>query len=145
MIFVAVCGTEDETQAFGFSVGQRIQRPVIITLQGTLGAGKTAFVRGLAAGLGFAGNVSSPTFAIVNEYTGGRFKVLHFDLYRLQTQEDLWGIGFDDYLDQSAVMVLEWPLIALALLPKERVNITIDICGESTRKFTVVDDFSQLV
>lgn len=97
-----------ETEALGESWGRQAQRGWIFALSGDLGAGKTALVRGLARGLGFAGRVHSPTFTLVNEYLGGRLPLFHLDLYRLETPAALAGAGLEDFLPGDGVTVVEW-------------------------------------
>ena len=100
-------------------------------LPGDLGVGKTAFTRGLARGLGCRERVTSPTFTIVNEYEGGRLPLFHFDLYRLEGAEDLFGIGWDDYLDRGGVCAVEWSERAEEALPPETVWVTLRRCPEN--------------
>jgi len=98
-----------ETEAFGESMGRSVLSGTVIGLTGDLGAGKTALVRGLARGLGVTGRVHSPTFALLNEYPGGRLPLVHLDLYRLETPEQVAGAGLEEYLTHPAgVAVVEW-------------------------------------
>ncbi|MBP0969618.1 MAG: tRNA (adenosine(37)-N6)-threonylcarbamoyltransferase complex ATPase subunit type 1 TsaE [Oscillospiraceae bacterium] len=97
-------GTEDLGKRFSGALKPGTE----IAMYGDLGSGKTAFTRGALRGLGFEGNVSSPTFAIVNEYRGGRLDAAHFDMYRISSEDDLYGTGFYDYLDGSMVLFMEW-------------------------------------
>lgn len=96
-----------QTENIGEQLGKTIKNPVVIWLYGDLGAGKTAFVRGLARGLDVSGRITSPTFTLVNEYSG-RLPFFHFDLYRLEGPGDLCDIGWDDYLDREGVCAVEW-------------------------------------
>ena len=96
-----------ETEAIGEVFAKKIKAPATVLLYGSLGAGKTAFTRGLARGFGFSGYVTSPSFAIVNEYIGGETDIFHFDLYRLSSLEELEDIGFYDYFSRG-IMVIEW-------------------------------------
>ncbi len=100
--------SEAETEALGQRLAQDLRPGDVVALEGDLGAGKTAFTRGLARGLGCAGRVTSPTFTIVNEYDGGRLSLFHFDLYRLSSPEELFDIGWEDYLDRGGVCCVEW-------------------------------------
>lgn len=100
--------SEQETEALARALAETLKAGDILALDGDLGAGKTAFTRGLAAGLGYPGRVQSPTFTIVNEYDGGRLPLFHFDLYRLTSPEELFDIGFEDYLDRGGVCCVEW-------------------------------------
>ena len=97
-----------ETEALGERLGQRLPAGSVLAMFGGMGMGKTALVRGLARGLGFSGEVSSPTFAIVHEYAGGRLPLYHFDMYRVEGWEDLSSCGFFDYLDMGGVLAVEW-------------------------------------
>ena len=97
-----------ETEALGANFGRRARRGLVIALSGELGAGKTQFVKGLARGLDFSGQVHSPTFTLVNEYGGGRLKLFHLDLYRLETREQILLAGIEEYLQPEGVSVIEW-------------------------------------
>ena len=98
----------EETEALGAALAKLLVPGDIIAYRGDLGAGKTAFTRGLARGLGCREPVTSPTYTIVNEYLSGRLPLFHFDMYRLTSSEDLWGIGWEDYLDRGGVCAVEW-------------------------------------
>ena len=93
---------EEQTEALGVRLGQLIQPGAVIAYTGDLGAGKTAFTRGLARGLGIPDRVTSPTFTIVNEYEGGRLPLFHFDTYRLGSSDELFDSGWEDYLARGA-------------------------------------------
>jgi tRNA threonylcarbamoyladenosine biosynthesis protein TsaE len=97
-----------ETEALGESWGRAAERGLVIGLTGDLGAGKTQLVKGLARGLGIAARVHSPTFTLLNEYTGGRLKLFHLDLYRLETREQILAAGLEEYLRPDGVAVIEW-------------------------------------
>lgn len=97
-----------ETEDCAFAIGRQLTDPVMIALIGPMGAGKTHFAKGLARGLGYSGDVTSPTFSIVQEYHGGRLPLFHFDLYRMKSAEEVIALGWDDYLDQQAVLLVEW-------------------------------------
>ena len=112
-----------ETEAIGERLAHQLQGTEVIALFGGLGMGKTAFTRGLARGLGVTDGVSSPTFALVNEYHG-RCAVYHFDMYRVQTWDDLYSTGFFDYLD-TGVLVIEWSENIEGALPDNAIRITI--------------------
>ena len=98
----------EETEALGEKLGRRLTGGEVLAYTGDLGAGKTAFTRGLARGLGITERVTSPTFTIVNEYEGGRLPLFHFDLYRLGSAEELFDIGWEDYLARNGVCAVEW-------------------------------------
>jgi len=97
-----------ETEALGEQLGRAAQRGWVIALRGDLGAGKTQFVKGLARGLQISGRVHSPTFTLVNEYSGGRLKLFHLDLYRLETRAQIWSAGLEEFLQPEGVSVIEW-------------------------------------
>ena len=97
-----------ETEELGFRLGQVLQPGTVIAYTGDLGAGKTAFTRGLARGLEIPERVTSPTFTIVNEYEGGRLPLFHFDMYRLASSDELFDIGWEDYLARGGVCAVEW-------------------------------------
>ena len=98
----------EETERLGEALAALLQPGDIIAYRGDLGAGKTAFTRGLARGLGCREQVTSPTYTIVNEYLSGRLPLFHFDMYRLASSDDLWSIGWEDYLDRGGVCAVEW-------------------------------------
>ena len=98
----------EETERLGEALAALLQSGDIIAYRGDLGAGKTAFTRGLARGLGCREQVTSPTYTIVNEYLSGRLPLFHFDMYRLASSDELWSIGWEDYLDRGGVCAVEW-------------------------------------
>ena len=103
-----ITNTPEETEQLGEKLGKTLHGGEIIAYIGDLGAGKTAFTRGLARGLGISMRVTSPTYTIVNEYEGGRLPLFHFDMYRLESSEDLFDIGWEDYLQRDGVCAVEW-------------------------------------
>ena len=113
-----------ETEALAQKIADKIS-PCVIALTGDLGAGKTAFTRGLAKGLGYKGEVSSPTFAIVHEYIGGRLPLYHFDMYRVDGWEDLYSTGYFDYIEQKAVLSVEWSENITSAIPDDAVRVDI--------------------
>ena len=126
----------EETERIGAALGKILTPGAVIAYRGDLGAGKTAFTRGLAKGLGYGGRVTSPTFTIVNEYEGGRLPLFHFDMYRLRSADDLWDIGWEDYLDRGGVCCVEWSEnVADAL--EDPITVTIDKLGENSRRITL--------
>ena len=126
----------EETEAVGAALGRVLTPGTVLAYRGDLGAGKTAFTRGLARGLGCAESVTSPTYTIVNEYLTGRLPLFHFDMYRLRSADDLWGIGWDDYLDRGGVCAVEWSEnVAEAM--EDAIFVTIEKLGEDARRVTV--------
>ena len=116
---------ESETEALGARLAEVLAPGAVVAYQGGLGMGKTAFTRGLAAGLGYQGRVTSPTFTIVNEYEGGRLPLFHFDMYRLADADALFDIGWEDYLDRGGVCAVEWSEQVEDAMPPETIYVTI--------------------
>ena len=127
-----------ETEAIGEELAQKLRGGDVLAFTGSLGMGKTAFTRGLARGLGCRGRVTSPTFTIVNEYEG-RTPLFHFDMYRLGSEEELFNIGWEDYLDRGGVCAVEWSENVADAMPDGTVYVTIQRSpeGENTRKITI--------
>ena len=120
----------------GEALGRLLPAGTVLAYRGELGAGKTAFTRGLARGLGYREPVTSPTYTIVNEYLGGRLPLFHFDMYRLRCADDLWDIGWEDYLERGGVCAVEWSEnVAEAM--EEAITVTIEKLGENTRRITI--------
>ena len=103
-----VTNSAEETEVLGQRLGEALQPGAVVAYTGDLGAGKTAFTRGLARGLGIRDRVTSPTFDIVNEYESGRMPLFHFDMYRLGSSDELFDIGWEDYLARGGVCAVEW-------------------------------------
>lgn len=133
-----VTNSPEETQALAARLGEKLKGGEVLAFTGGMGMGKTAFTRGLMEGLGGGGEVSSPTFAIVNEYQG-RLTVDHFDMYRISGWEDLYSTGFFDYLeDPGRVLVIEWSENIEGALPEDAVRIHITPGeGETQRVITL--------
>ena len=126
-----------ETEAAAASLAKELRPGDLLAFIGGMGAGKTAFVRGLAAGLGVRGEVSSPTYAIVNEYRGNP-PLYHFDMYRVTSEEDLYTTGFYDYLESgNAVLAVEWSENITEFLPKDTIYITIVPLSETDRQIQI--------
>ena len=125
-----------ETEAVGMALGKVLQPGTVLAYKGDLGAGKTAFTRGLAKGLGCTDMVTSPTYTIVNEYLSGRLPLFHFDMYRLASADDLWDIGWEDYLDRGGICAVEWSENVEEAL-EGAISVTIEKLGEDSRKITV--------
>ena len=131
-----ITNSPQETEALGQKLGQTLPAGTVIAYRGDLGAGKTAFTRGLARGLGIQDPVTSPTYTIVNEYLGGRIPLFHFDMYRLHSADDLFDIGWDDYLERQGICAVEWSEnVAEAL--EDPLTVTICKTGEESRKITL--------
>ncbi len=125
-----------ETEAIGAALGKIIEPGMVIAYRGDLGAGKTAFTRGLARGLGCNELVTSPTYTIVNEYLGGRLPLFHFDMYRLRSSDDLFDIGWEDYLERGGVCAVEWSENVDDAM-EDAIYITIEKLGEDSRRITL--------
>ena len=125
-----------ETEAVGAALAKVLQPGMILAYRGDLGAGKTAFTRGLARGLGYTDPVTSPTYTIVNEYLGGRLPLFHFDMYRLASSDDLWDIGWEDYLERCGVCAVEWSENVRDAM-EDAIIVCIQKLGEETRKITI--------
>ena len=130
---------EEQTEALGVRLGQLIQPGAVIAYTGDLGAGKTAFTRGLARGLGIPDRVTSPTFTIVNEYEGGRLPLFHFDMYRLGSSDELFDIGWEDYLARGGVCAVEWSENVADALERDTVRVDIRRGGEESRRVISVE------
>lgn len=115
----------EETEALGMELAARLRPGDIVAYTGDLGAGKTAFTRGIARGLGIPEGVTSPTFTIVNEYEGGRLPLFHFDMYRLGDSEELFDIGWEDYLARGGVCAVEWSENVADALEDEPIRVDI--------------------
>ncbi len=126
--------TNDEMEALGQSAGRRADGGAVFALVGDLGAGKTHWTKGLALGLGYSGQVTSPTFALAQEYRGGRLPVFHFDFYRIESAEELLAMGWDEYLDQGGVIVAEWADKFPEVLPAQTVWLDFKVLPDGSRE-----------
>ena len=125
-----------ETEALGEKLAQLLKPGAVIAFRGDLGAGKTAFTRGLARGLGASDRVTSPTYTIVNEYLGGKMPLFHFDMYRLGSSDELFDIGWEDYLVRGGVCAVEWSENVEDAL-ENAISVTIEKLGEESRRITI--------
>lgn len=131
-----ITSSPEETERLGAALGRVLKPGTVIAYSGDLGAGKTAFTRGIARGLGILEPVTSPTYTIVNEYDTGRLPLFHFDMYRLHSSEDLWDIGWEDYLERNGVCAVEWSEnVADAL--ENPLFIHIEKLGDTCRRITL--------
>jgi tRNA threonylcarbamoyladenosine biosynthesis protein TsaE len=131
-----------ETESLGEQFGRAASRGLVVALTGELGAGKTQFVKGLARGLGITARVHSPTFTLVNEYAGGRLKLFHLDLYRLETPSQILAAGLEEFFQPDGVAVIEWAerIYDLRFTIYDLKKVQIEIVGETDRKIDY-DDF----
>lgn len=127
----------EETESIGFKLAQTLRGGEVIAFRGGLGMGKTCFTRGLARGLGFTGTVTSPTFALINEYIGGRLPLYHFDMYRILGWEDLYSTGFFEYAEQGGVIAAEWSENIENALPAGTVTVSFEQTGENERVINI--------
>lgn len=116
----------DETTNLGIKIGKLLNSGDIVCLTGDLGTGKTHITKGIALGLDIHDNITSPTFTIVNEYDTGRLKLNHFDVYRVSDPDEIYAIGFDDYIFSDAVSIIEWANYIEEILPKDLLHINIE-------------------
>ena len=129
----------DETQALGKKLAESLRPGDVIAYFGDLGAGKTAFTRGIAEGLGVSEQVTSPTYTIVNEYLSGRLPLFHFDMYRLGSSDELFDIGWEDYLARGGVCAVEWSENVADALERDTVRVDIRRGGEESRRVISVE------
>ena len=126
----------EETEQLGAALGRKLNPGTILAYEGDLGAGKTAFTRGLARGLGARDMVTSPTYTIVNEYLSGRIPLFHFDMYRLASSDDLWDIGWEDYLERGGVCAVEWSENTPEAM-EDAIRVRIEKIGDESRRITI--------
>jgi len=125
-----------QTEAVGAALAAVLKPGAVLAYRGDLGAGKTAFTRGLARGLGAKELVTSPTYTIVNEYLSGKMPLFHFDMYRLGSADELWDIGWEDYLERGGVCAVEWSEnVAEAM--EDAITVCIEKTGEESRRITI--------
>ena len=136
---IVITNNENETILEGEKLGRMLKPGAVIALYGELGAGKTAFTRGLAAGLGIGMCVSSPTFTIVNEYPG-EIPLFHFDMYRLESETELFDIGWDDYHERGGVCAVEWSeKVPGAFLPGT-IIVRFESLGGDSRRLEILTE-----
>ena len=133
---VTITKSEWETEELGRRFAEKLPGGAVVAMYGDLGAGKTAFVRGMARGMGLDCRVSSPTFTIVNEYLGRR-ELIHFDMYRLGSAEELFEIGWEDYLSRGAVCAVEWSENVQDAFFGDEITVSIERLGDQERKLTI--------
>ena len=132
----------EETEEIGRSLALNLigigKNTAFVALYGDLGVGKTAFVRGFTSALCENARVKSPTYTVVNEYRGGRVPIFHFDMYRIESDDDLYSTGFYDYIDEG-IILSEWSENIPFALPRERIDVTIEKDGEDKRRITILE------
>ena len=127
----------EETRAFGRRLAELLLPGDVLLFYGNLGAGKSEMTRGIAEGLGVSGPVTSPSFTILNVYDDGRVPLYHFDWYRLESAEELYEMGMDEYLGGDGVAVVEWPTQCPEAIPDTHLAVTLKPVGESDREITL--------
>ena len=137
-----ITNTPEETEALGARLARALEPGAVVAFTGDLGAGKTAFVRGLARGLGIRDRVTSPTFTVVNEYEGGRLPLFHFDLYRLGCADELFDIGWEDYLARGGVCAVEWSERMEELLEPGTIRVDLRRGEDESRRVITVEGVS---
>lgn len=132
-----ISNTLKDTEEIAYKVANNLQGNEIILLEGDLGAGKTTFTKSLAKALGVKEHITSPTFTLVNEYYSGKFTLYHFDMYRLEDADEALEIGLDDYFNNNAISIIEWPERIANLIPKQHILIKIEKIDDNSRKFII--------
>ena len=129
-----------ETENIAEEFAKTLNGGEVIAFIGGLGMGKTCFMRGLSRGLGYTGDVTSPTFALVNEYRGGRLPIFHFDMYRVASFDDLYSTGYFDYLEENGVIAAEWSENISSALDNNTIYIIFERTGDNSRNITITDE-----
>ena len=138
LMFAFTAENESDTTRLGAALAAVLPAGTVVSLMGTLGAGKTRLVEALATALGVPPNVvTSPTFVLINEYRQGRLPVYHFDTYRLKDDDEFLELGPDEYFDSDGISLVEWADRVAHLLPAERIEITLEVTGEHQRHVTI--------
>lgn len=131
---IYVSHSPSETEQIGQKIAEKLHGGEVIAMEGDLGMGKTCLTAGIARGLGYTGETNSPTFALVNEYIGGRLPLYHFDMYRVSGWEDLYTTGYFEYMESGGVLAVEWSENIAAALPEHTLHIIISRIDDSTRQ-----------
>jgi len=137
---LTILNSVEAAQAFGESWAADLVGGEIFALHGVLGAGKTQLAKGLARGLGFRGDVTSPTFTIVHEYLGGRLPMYHIDLYRIQNEKEAIDIGLEEYLPSDGVTVIEWPERIASILPPQTQHWRLEVVSLTERVIRQIEE-----
>jgi tRNA threonylcarbamoyladenosine biosynthesis protein TsaE len=136
---LTVTNSAEETRALGEQLAERLSAGDVVTLEGELGAGKSELARGIARGLGVTETVTSPSFTILNVYESGRCPLYHFDWYRLESEEELYELGMDEYLGGDGIAVIEWAERCPEAVPENVIRIRLEVTGGESRRITVSD------
>lgn len=127
-----------ETRALGEELSSSLRPGDVVVLEGELGAGKSELARGIARGLGVRETVTSPSFTILNVYESGRYPLYHFDWYRLESADELYELGMDEYLGGDGIAVVEWAERCPEAVPENTIRITLDVTGEESRRIQIL-------
>ncbi len=136
---LTVTNSAAETRALGEKLASRLKAGDVVVLEGELGAGKSELARGIARGLGVTETVTSPSFTILNVYESGRCPLYHFDWYRLESEEELYELGMDEYLGGDGIAVVEWAERCPDAVPENVLRIRLEVTGGESRRITVSD------
>ena len=136
---LTVTNSAAETKALGEKLASRLKAGDVVVLEGELGAGKSELARGIARGLGVTETVTSPSFTILNVYESGRCPLYHFDWYRLESEEELYELGMDEYLGGDGIAVIEWAERCPEAVPENVLRIRLEVTGGESRRITVND------
>ena len=129
--------SREETVKIAETLAKDLKPSDVVAFRGDLGSGKTCFTSGLALGLGYTGDVTSPTFALINEYLGGRLNLYHFDMYRVSGWDDLYTTGYFEYMESGGVLAVEWSENIESALPEDVIKVTIKRLDETSREITI--------
>ncbi len=129
--------SREETVLIGEKLAQNLKGGQVVAFRGDLGSGKTCFTCGIAKGLGYKGDVTSPTFALINEYIGGRIPLYHFDMYRISSWDELYSSGFFEYLESGGIVAAEWSENIENALPDCTVYVEFETTGENSRRIRI--------
>ncbi|MBR3300250.1 MAG: tRNA (adenosine(37)-N6)-threonylcarbamoyltransferase complex ATPase subunit type 1 TsaE [Clostridia bacterium] len=132
-----ISNSPDDTEQISENFAKTLKAGTVIAFLGDLGVGKTCFMRGLARGIGYEGDVTSPTFSIVNEYRGGRLPVFHFDMYRISSFDDLYSTGYFDYFDENGIIAIEWSENISEILEDNTIFVEIQPVDDFKRKIMI--------
>lgn len=132
-----ITNSPEETEEVAKEFAKSLNGGEVIAYRGNLGMGKTCFTRGLAKGLRYDGYVTSPTFALINEYLGGRLNIYHFDMYRISSWDELYSSGFFEYIEQGGIVACEWSENIENALPQNTIYVELEALGENQRKITI--------
>lgn len=134
---IFISNSREETVDIGKALGEKLKPSDVVAFRGELGSGKTCFTSGIALGLGYKGDVTSPTFALINEYLGGKFPLYHFDMYRISSWDELYSSGFFEYIDQGGVVAAEWSENIENALPQSTIYVEFEKLSDNSRKIKI--------